>query len=125
MTRRRTLRPARTPGRLRPAFTEIRCTCRAAAGALHSICCLISAATQPHAMIDDDGDVYYPDNPDDAQHFADAYGARMLDPTAGAAWLASFTDPPAPGTHPPVRAVRPVGTHLAGGRGHLDAEATG
>lgn len=80
--------------------TRARCTCGARAGrplppvkrfsdlltaatpepVRHSVTCLTVAATQPNAMIDDDGDVYYPDNPEDADHFALHYGARPLDP---------------------------------------------
>ena len=47
---------------------------------LHSITCLVEAATQPHAMVDDDGGVFYPDGPEDAAWFAEMYGARPLDP---------------------------------------------
>ena len=64
---------------------KIRCTCRpqeerARRPALHSIDCLINAATQPHAMVNDEFEVFYPDNPEDAAHFAHEYDARFLDP---------------------------------------------
>lgn len=48
---------------------------------MHSIDCLTVAATQPHAMINDRLDVFYPDSPEDADHFARTYGARFLDPS--------------------------------------------
>lgn len=66
-------------------MTEIHCTCRPQEGrggraVLHSIDCLTEAATQPHAMVNDELEVFYPDNPDDAAHFVHEYGARFLDP---------------------------------------------
>lgn len=39
------------------------------------------AATQPHAMVNDAGDVFYPDGPEDAAEFAAEHGARFLNPT--------------------------------------------
>ncbi len=36
------------------------------------------ARTQPHAMIDDLGQVFYPDNDEDAAEFAREHGARYL-----------------------------------------------
>jgi hypothetical protein len=36
------------------------------------------AMTQPHAMVNDDGDVFYPDGPDDARHFVEHHGAWPL-----------------------------------------------
>lgn len=54
------------------------CTCGADAGGLHSIVCMTVAADQPHAMVDDHGDVYYPDNEDDAAVFIEHHGARWL-----------------------------------------------
>ena len=57
------------------------CTCarvfqqRTLGQSLHSITCVLEAVTQPHALIDPDGGIYYPDNPDDAEHFRTAYGA--------------------------------------------------
>jgi hypothetical protein len=116
-------KPGETPGQLTPQLTQIRCTCRAGDGGLHGICCLVSAATQPHAMVDADGAVFYPDNLDDARHFADGYGAWMLNPSAGAAWLVSEGDPSPSGTHTPGGPVRPSAGHLPGGRGRLDGEA--
>jgi hypothetical protein len=36
------------------------------------------ARTQPHAMIDDLDQVFYPDNDEDAAEFAREHGARLL-----------------------------------------------
>jgi hypothetical protein len=36
------------------------------------------AATQPHVMVNDDGDVFYPDSPEDAAYFAEHHAARPL-----------------------------------------------
>lgn len=78
------------PGDLQP----LECTCgrdeRVAADplrpgiGLHSITCMVSAATQPHAMVNDAGGVFYPDGPGDAVWFAEHEGARFLNPTAAA-----------------------------------------
>lgn len=46
----------------------------------HRIDCPVEAASQPHAMINDAGEVFYPDGPVDARLFADEDGARPLDP---------------------------------------------
>lgn len=40
------------------------------------------AATQPHAMVNDAGDVFYPDSPEDAAWFAAEHNARPLHPDA-------------------------------------------
>lgn len=36
------------------------------------------AATEPHAMVNDDGEVFYPDGAEDAAYFAEHHGARPL-----------------------------------------------
>jgi hypothetical protein len=46
----------------------------------HSIDCVETAKTQPHAMINRDGEVFYPDNIADAIAFAQDHGAWPLDP---------------------------------------------
>jgi hypothetical protein len=51
------------------------------------------AATQPHAMVDDDGCFWYPDSPDDAAYFAKHHGARPLNPDA---FRNAFTEAPTP-----------------------------
>lgn len=61
---------------------ERTCTC-GAVGELHSITCLWEAWTQPHAMVNDHGEVFYPDNAEDAAHFAEHEGARPLHGTEG------------------------------------------
>lgn len=38
------------------------------------------AAAFPNAMINDVGEVFYADNPDDAAWFAEEHGARPVDP---------------------------------------------
>lgn len=58
---------------------RIRCTCNTV-GNLHAITCLITAAGQPHAMVNDALEVFYPDGPEDAQVFALHHGAEMLNP---------------------------------------------
>lgn len=62
-------------------MTEERCTHCGFSG-LHSITCLTVAETSPNSMIDDEGDVFYADNPDDAQYFFDSYSARPTNPDA-------------------------------------------
>lgn len=44
------------------------------------------AAMRGNAMVNDDGDVFYPDSPEDAEWFAEQHGARPLphDPNADA-----------------------------------------
>lgn len=54
-----------------------RCTC-GTRGPLHSIVCMGVAAAQPHAMVNDAGEVFYPDDPDDAAWFAEQHGAYPL-----------------------------------------------
>lgn len=54
------------------------CTC--GADALHTITCAVVAAQQPHAMTNDAGEVFYPDNPEDARLFAAGHDARPLNP---------------------------------------------
>jgi hypothetical protein len=44
----------------------------------------LAAVEAPHAMVNDDGDLFYPDGPDDAAEFAEHHGARFVDP--GFAW---------------------------------------
>lgn len=56
------------------------CTC--GGQDVHSLHCLAVAATQPHAMINDSGEVFYPDNADDADFFAREHGARPVTATA-------------------------------------------
>lgn len=54
---------------------------------LHDIDCATVAETQPHAMVNDAGDVFYPDNAEDAQWFAREHGARPLRATGcGVPW---------------------------------------
>jgi hypothetical protein len=72
------------------------CACGGAAGGWHRIGCQTTAATQPHAMVNDTGDVFYPDSAIDAALFALDHGARFADPAAGAAWLTEVTDDPTP-----------------------------
>lgn len=56
------------------------CTCP---GRWHAIDCATVAATQPHVMVNDDREVFYPDGPEDAAYFAREHGARFLnDPHA-------------------------------------------
>jgi hypothetical protein len=40
--------------------------------------CMAVASDTPHAMANDAGDVFYPDNEDDALWFADQHDARPL-----------------------------------------------
>lgn len=68
-------------------MTAPACTCggfpqrgRPGAPVLHSITCMAEAWTQPHAMVTDDGDVFYPDNEEDARHFTEGFDARPLRP---------------------------------------------
>lgn len=42
------------------------CTCGVGVDALHLITCMTVAVTQPNAMVDPDGEVYYPDDVADA-----------------------------------------------------------
>lgn len=61
------------------------CTCGAdsaatATAALHSIGCYVTAWTQPHAMFNMAGEVFYPDNDDDARHFAEGFDAQPMRP---------------------------------------------
>jgi hypothetical protein len=67
----------------------IKCSCGARDTPPHSITCLITAAGLPNAMVDIDGDVFYPDNPDDAMHFALNHHAFPLDLLGFGAWLAA------------------------------------
>lgn len=69
------------------------CTCGADPGALHSIICMTATVGQPHAMVDADGGVFYPDNREDAEWFAEHQGARPIDP---AAFEACFAEDPPP-----------------------------
>lgn len=45
---------------------------------LHSITCIVEARTQPHAMVNDHGEIFYPDDIEDALAFAREEGARPL-----------------------------------------------
>ena len=56
---------------------EIRCTCMGRDTG-HTIWCLAIAASQPHAMINDEGEVFYPDNDADAALFARYHDAYPL-----------------------------------------------
>lgn len=49
-------------------------------GPLHLVTCPAVAAGQPQAMVNDDGEVFYPDGPEDADWFAAHHEARPLDP---------------------------------------------
>lgn len=53
------------------------CTCQTDP---HRGTCMTVAWTQPHAMVTDRGDVYYPTNAGDAYEFARYYSARPLRP---------------------------------------------
>lgn len=48
------------------------------AGRSHNIDCIAVAKTQPHAMVNDEGEVFYPDSPEDAAYFAEEHGAVRL-----------------------------------------------
>lgn len=41
------------------------------------------AADQPHAMRNDAGDMFYPDDPDDAAQFAEHHDAVYVHPNGG------------------------------------------
>lgn len=41
---------------------------------------LQATAQQPHAMTNDQGEVFYPDSDEDAQWFTEQHGARPLNP---------------------------------------------
>lgn len=69
------------------------CTCGAGPHALHGITCMTAAVGQPHAMVGDDGAMFYPDDAEDAAYFAEHHGARPLDPTA---FEAVFGEDPPP-----------------------------
>jgi hypothetical protein len=43
---------------------------------------LEAARSQPHAMVNDQGDVFYPDSEEDARWFAEEHGAWPLDAAA-------------------------------------------
>lgn len=45
------------------------------------------AAQQPNAMVNDAGEVFYPDGPEDAEWFARKHGARLMSDT----WPSTFT----------------------------------
>lgn len=69
-----------------------RCRC----GQVHSIDCITVARTQPHAMVDPDGGIYYPDNLEDARAFAQEEEAVPLCP---ADFPFDLDDPKAPPVH--------------------------
>ncbi len=52
-----------------------RCICKSGK---HSIHCPAVAQTQPNAMINSDGEKFYPDCLEDAAWFAEQHGARMF-----------------------------------------------
>jgi hypothetical protein len=85
------------------------CDCGAVGDGPHSITCATVAATVPYAMVDDAGQVFYPDSPIDAAAFAALHGARFLDPIAGAEWLTEAADDPAPTTGAPEEYHFPEG----------------
>jgi hypothetical protein len=53
----------------------------------HPITCRCVAARTAHAMVDGDGDVFYPDSLDDARYFDRHYGARPLNPQKFNEWF--------------------------------------
>ena len=53
----------------------IDCTCGTRP---HAVECLITAANTPHAMVNEAGEVFYPDSPEDALLFAVDHGAEFL-----------------------------------------------
>jgi hypothetical protein len=61
------------------AASACKCTCGASTS-LHDVDCLKVAATQHNAMINDAGEVFYPDGPDDAAWFAREHDARPMHP---------------------------------------------
>lgn len=66
-------------------MAEPDCTCSTFRTDLHSITYMVTAVTQPHAMVNDAGDVFYPDGPGDAVWFAEHEGARFLNEPAATA----------------------------------------
>lgn len=65
-------------------MTAAACTCGTST-TLHSVECLTVAVTQPHAMVNVQGDVFYPDSREDAEDFYNEYGARYLN-EVGPSW---------------------------------------
>lgn len=62
-----------------------RCTCRPlpterGGPPAHRIDCLTQTVDQPHAMINDHDEVFYPDDREDARVFATEEGARPVRP---------------------------------------------
>lgn len=55
------------------------CTCGSFTS-LHGIECMLVAADQPNVMVNDAGEVFYPDNADDAARFAAEHDAYLLRP---------------------------------------------
>ncbi len=53
----------------------------------HRIHCPVGVADHPNAMINDAGDLFYPDTPADAAWFRKEHGARYLHPGADC-WIA-------------------------------------
>lgn len=49
---------------------------------LPGVTSLEAAVEQPHAMVNEDGDVFYPDSAEDAAWFAREHAARPLNPNA-------------------------------------------
>lgn len=61
------------------------CSCGAvsastASAGLHSITCFVTAWTQPHAMFNLAGEVFYPDSAEDARELAAGFDARPMRP---------------------------------------------
>lgn len=52
-------------------------------GELPSVHSPAAAATEPHAMIDDYGELFYPDSEEDAYAFIELHGARYVHPNGG------------------------------------------
>lgn len=59
------------------------CGCDAVPGGLHRITCPAGAADRlRYVMVDVDGDLFYPDDAEDAAFFVREHGARPLNPEA-------------------------------------------
>lgn len=44
----------------------------------HRIDCLTTAALTPHALVNNEGEVFYPDNDEDAAYFTEHHGAYPI-----------------------------------------------
>lgn len=60
-------------------MTAPACTCGASTS-LHDVECMTAAVTQRNAMVNSAGEVFYPDDPEDAAWFAIEHGAQPLHP---------------------------------------------